>query len=53
MRAQTETAKIREVLIIQNTLSCFADATVREDFLTGTNGACKIDSTDLEVLDQL
>ncbi|GBP06065.1 Caprin homolog [Eumeta japonica] len=31
-KAQAETTKIREVLIIQNILSCFTDDAVRNDF---------------------
>lgn len=53
IRAQQENAKIREVLIIQNVLKRFTEASVREDFLQGTNGACKIADSDLLLLEQL
>lgn len=48
-----ETAKIREVLIIQNVLNCFNDEQVRNDFLAGENGAKKLESSELEVLEKL
>jgi len=48
---KNETSKIREVLIIQDMLRQLADETVRNDFLAGTNGACKLEESDLELLD--
>lgn len=48
-----ETAKIREVLVMQNVLSCFNDEQVRNDFVAGENGACKLEINDLEVLEKL
>jgi len=34
-------------------LSCFNDEQVRNDFLTGENGATKLDSSELDVLEKL
>lgn len=34
-------------------MSCLTDSTIRNDFLNGTNGAIKLESTDLEILDKL
>ncbi|XP_022221444.2 caprin homolog [Drosophila obscura] len=51
-KALAETAKIREVLIIQNVLNCFNDEQVRSDFLAGENGAQKLESSELEVLEK-
>lgn len=53
LRSQAEILKIREVLTIQNILMQFADATVREDFLSGTNGATKLEENDLNLLEKL
>uniref|UniRef100_A0A1A9VMS2 Caprin-1 dimerization domain-containing protein n=1 Tax=Glossina austeni TaxID=7395 RepID=A0A1A9VMS2_GLOAU len=51
-KAQAETVKIREVLIIQNILSCFTDDAVRNDFLSGENGATKLQSSELAILEK-
>lgn len=48
-----ETAKIRELLVMQNVLTCFNDEQVRNDFLVGENGACKLENIDLETLEKL
>lgn len=48
-----ETAKIRDLLVMQNVLTCFNDEQVRNDFLAGENGACKLETTDLETLEKL
>lgn len=53
LKKQGETSKIREVLIIQDVLKQLTDETVRNDFLAGTNGACKLEESDLELLDLL
>lgn len=53
LKKQNETSKIREVLIIQDILTQLKDETVRNDFLAGTNGACKLDENELELLDSL
>lgn len=52
-RKQSETSKIREVLIIQDVVKRLSDESVRKDFEDGTNGACKLESDDLEILDVL
>ncbi|XP_073841758.1 cell cycle associated protein caprin family member [Musca autumnalis] len=51
-KAQAETVKIREVLIIQNILSCFTDEAVRNDFLNGENGAAKLEQSELDILEK-
>lgn len=48
-----ENAKIRDLLVIQNVLTCFNDEQVRNDFLAGDNGACKLEISDLDALDKL
>lgn len=53
LKAQAETAKIREVLTIQDILFRFTNAEVREDFLNGCNGAAKLEENDLTVLEKL
>lgn len=52
-KAQAETIKIREVLIIQNILSCFTDDAVRNDFLAGENGAAKLEPIEFEIMEKL
>lgn len=52
-KRQGETSKIREVLIIQDVIKHLSDGSVRKDFLEGTNGACKLEESDFEVLDVL
>lgn len=52
LRARAEILKIREVLTIQNVLSHFTDADVREDFLKGSNGAAKLEEKDLKILEK-
>lgn len=34
-------------------MTCLADNAIRNDFLNGENGAIKIESTDMELLDKL
>lgn len=53
LKKQSETSKIREVLIIQDILNQLKNETVRNEFLSGTNGACKLEPSDLELLDSL
>ncbi|XP_055385617.1 caprin homolog [Condylostylus longicornis] len=52
LRAQAETAKIREVLTIQNILVAFSDENIRNDFLNGVNGAVKLEQSDLNVMEK-
>lgn len=52
-RALAETAKIREALVIQNIINCFEDETIRADFINGANGALKLETTDINILDKL
>ncbi|XP_075164251.1 cell cycle associated protein caprin family member [Haematobia irritans] len=51
-KAQAETVKIREVLIIQNILSCFTDEAVRNDFLAGEHGAAKMEQSELDIIEK-
>lgn len=53
MKKQSETSKVREVLIFQDILSLLTDDVVREDFLNETNGACKLGKAELDLLDKL
>lgn len=53
LKKQNETSKVREVLIIQDILTLLKDETIRNEFLAGTNGACKLEPSDLELLDSL
>lgn len=38
---------------MQNILSCFTDDAVRNDFLSGENGAAKLEPTEIEILEKL
>ncbi|ALC44730.1 Capr [Drosophila busckii] len=51
-KAVAETIKIRELLVMQNVLTCFNDEQVRTDFLAGENGACKLETNELEALEK-
>ncbi|XP_057341648.1 caprin homolog isoform X3 [Microplitis mediator] len=50
-RMQQDTAKVREVLLIQDVLINIGGEVVREDFLAGANGAAKLTQDDLKYLD--
>lgn len=52
-KRQNEVNKIREVLLIQDILNLLTDNEIREDFLNGTNGACRLEQKELDVLDKL
>lgn len=52
VRQQQETAKVREVLILQDVIARFADLNVCKDFSNGENGACKLDEKDLKFLEK-
>lgn len=52
-RMQQDIAKVREVLLIQDTLMNMGMESAREDFLAGTNGAVKLTEEDLKYLDSL
>lgn len=52
-RMQQDISKIREVLLIQDILINMADDDIRTSFLTGTNGANKLTSEELKVLDDI
>ncbi|XP_031627981.1 caprin homolog isoform X2 [Contarinia nasturtii] len=51
LKKQNETSKVREVLIIQDILNVLKDESVRNEFLAGTNGACKIEQDEFDLLD--
>lgn len=53
LKKQNETSKVREVLVIQDILTVLKEETVRNEFRNGTNGACKLETTDFELLDSL
>lgn len=53
LKKQNETSKVREVLVIQDILNHLKDETVRSEFLAGSNGAQKLETSDLELLDLL
>ncbi|XP_058177742.1 caprin homolog [Anopheles ziemanni] len=50
LKVQQENAKIRECLVVLDTVSRFTADEVREDFLNGTNGACQLAETDVELV---
>uniref|UniRef100_A0A1B0DQH5 Caprin-1 dimerization domain-containing protein n=1 Tax=Phlebotomus papatasi TaxID=29031 RepID=A0A1B0DQH5_PHLPP len=52
-RIQNEVTKVKEVLVIQDTLENLRDEQAREDFLTGSNGAAKLEKKELDLLDKL
>lgn len=52
-KRQNEASKIREVLVIQDILNLLTDNETREDFLNGTNGACHLEKSELDILDKL
>lgn len=52
-KKQNDPTKIREVVIVQELLKQLKDESVRADFLAGTNGANKLEESDLELLDLL
>ncbi|XP_046673055.1 caprin homolog isoform X2 [Homalodisca vitripennis] len=52
-REQQETAKVKEILIIQDVLASMGNDTVREDFLAGRNRAVQLTETELQYLDEL
>lgn len=53
MRAQQETSKIREVLILQDTLKIFKRKDIWNDFVEGTNGAIQLTEKEINVLKKL
>lgn len=52
-KRQNEANKIREVLVIQDILNLLADNEIRSDFLNGSNGACRLEKNELDILDKL
>ncbi|KAL7300508.1 hypothetical protein TKK_0006508 [Trichogramma kaykai] len=52
-RVQQDIAKVKEVLLIQDTMTNLGFDGARKDFLAGSNGAVKITEEDLKLLDDL
>ncbi len=52
-KRRNEANKIREVLIIQDILNLLTDNEIRQDFLNGSNGACRLEKNELDILDKL
>ncbi|XP_014469393.1 PREDICTED: caprin homolog [Dinoponera quadriceps] len=50
-RMQQDIAKVREVLLIQNTLTNMGTDSAKDDFLNGKNGAIKLSEEELKCLD--
>lgn len=46
-RSQSELAKIRDVLLVQDALTQMGQDNIREDFLLGRNGAAALTQADL------
>lgn len=44
---------MRETLVLQELLRQLKDSAVRDDFLTGSNGAAKLEQTDMALIDKL
>ncbi|KOB76857.1 Glycosyl-phosphatidyl-inositol-anchored protein [Operophtera brumata] len=53
VRYAADANKIREVLLVLDCLNMMGSDEVREDFLSGTNGAAKLTKEDLRILDDL
>ncbi|XP_031782494.1 caprin homolog [Nasonia vitripennis] len=52
-RMQQDISKVREVLLIQDTLMNMGAQGVRDDFINGVNGAIKLAEEDMKYLDDL
>lgn len=52
-KSQSELAKIREVLLVQDALTQLGQEHIRDDFLAGKNGAPLLTETELKLLDDL
>uniref|UniRef100_A0A6B2EJZ2 Putative translation initiation factor if-2 n=1 Tax=Phlebotomus kandelakii TaxID=1109342 RepID=A0A6B2EJZ2_9DIPT len=52
-RIQNEVTKVKDVFVIQDTLENLRCEKAREDFLTGSNGATRLEKKELELLDKL
>lgn len=50
-RQANDLSRIKEVLLIQNALNNIGTDAVREDFLSGQNGAVQLSDTDLQLFD--
>lgn len=52
-KRENEISKIRGVLTIQNIVHVMTDYEIREDFVSGSNGACKLEQNELDMLNKL
>lgn len=50
-RHANDLSRIKQVLLIQNALNQIGTDAVREDFLSGQNGACQLADSDLQLFD--
>ena len=51
-RQMQETTKVRDVLMIEDLLKRLKVDSIRSDFLNQRNGACPVDSSELEFIDK-
>ena len=52
IRQMQETTKVREVIALQDVLKQLKNELVRNDFLQGTNGACLVEASEMNALEQ-
>ncbi|XP_060531582.1 caprin-1-like [Cylas formicarius] len=52
-KKQTELARLREILLVQDALNQMGNENVRDDFLNARNGAAQLSEPDLKLLDDL
>jgi hypothetical protein len=52
LRQMQETSKVREVVIIQDLLRQLKNDAIRNDFLKAQNGACLVEASEMNVLEQ-
>jgi hypothetical protein len=52
LRQMQETSKVREVVVIQDLLRQLKNDAIRNDFLKAQNGACLVDVSEMNVLEQ-
>ncbi|KAJ8922765.1 hypothetical protein NQ315_007800 [Exocentrus adspersus] len=53
VKYQSDLARLREILLVQDALNQMGNDNVREDFLHGRNGAAQLSESDLKLLDDL
>lgn len=52
LKQMQETAKVREVIIIQDLLRQLKNEAIRKDFLNAQNGACLVEAIEMDVLEK-